>query len=257
MEGGREVKKLTGFKNGGGAVAAIAYSPDGRLFAASQDDGTIRLWETASFQEFPPLSLGTNVFSVAFGPITFDRKHKPAEYLVAAGCKDGTIRTLRVAVAKDKTGIRRIFEPTSVNFPQRQGVICVRFSPDGKLLGATRFAGLISLYDPETGIAVREMRASNGNSDWLSFHPQRPWIATAHWNDRVARIWHQETGTMLCELRGHTAGVFCAEFTRDGRGIATSSDDFSIKIWDLVGANVPEAPKRAKKGKPPTLLVGD
>jgi WD40 repeat protein len=48
----------------------------------------------------------------------------------------------------------------------------------------------------------------------------------------------------------------CAEFSRDGRRVATCSDDFSIKLWDLFGPDVPEAPKRGKKGKPPTLVVG-
>jgi WD40 repeat protein len=253
----KEIKRLKDFKFGGGAVGSIAYSPDGTFFAAGQDDGTIRLWETGAFLEISPLSVGSDVNSLVFGPITFDRKRKPAKYLLAAGCKDGSIKTLDLEFVKDKDGARWTFAPAAVEFPKQAGVLCVHFSPDGKFLASGRFGGLISLLDPETGKSIRDMKASNANIDWLAFHPEQPWLVAAHWIDRRARIWNYDTGEILCELPGHTGGVFCAEFSRDGRHVATGSDDFSIKVWDLAGPGVPPLSKRPKKGKAAVPIVGD
>ncbi|HQU47094.1 MAG TPA: DUF1080 domain-containing protein, partial [Pirellulales bacterium] len=84
------------FKNPGGAVAIIAYSPDGRLFAAGQDDGTIRLWDVGQLREIPPVSFGVghNIYGLAFGPASVNRRLKRTEYLLAAASQDGTVKTL-------------------------------------------------------------------------------------------------------------------------------------------------------------------
>ena len=254
---GNEIQRLKDFKLGG-SVCSLAYSPDGSFFATGQENGAIRLWETVGFREIVPLSVGRDAWSLAFGPVTYDRKRQPTKYLLAVGSGGGSVMTFDLAIAKDKNGAQWTFVPSKVAFPNQAPVLCVRFSPDGKLLACARENGSISFFGPATGQPIyKDIHASDANVEWLSFHPQRPWIVAAHWQDRLARIWNYETGEMLCECPGHTGGVFCAEFSRDGRRVATASDDFSIKIWDLASSDLPAAPKRPKKGKPTTPKVGD
>ncbi|HVX60481.1 MAG TPA: SUMF1/EgtB/PvdO family nonheme iron enzyme, partial [Pirellulales bacterium] len=252
-----EIKRLKDFKFGGGAVGSIAYSPDGAFFAAGQDDGTIRLWETAAFLEHPPLSVGSDVMSLVFGPISFDRRRKPTKYLLAAGCKDGSIKMLEVVSIKDKNGLSWKFAPSKVAFPKLAGILCLRFSPDGKLLASAHSGGQISLWNPETAERSRDMANSSADAAWISFHPERPWLVAAHAQDHRAQIWNFKTGKALCELAGHAGDVLCAEFSRDGRQVATASEDFSIKLWNLTGDDVPPAPKRTKRAKAAPPLVGD
>ena len=79
--------------NGNGAVNGVAFSPDGKLLATADADGTVRLWNTATGHEVgTPLSdeagPGLGVKAVAFSP---DGK------LLASADADGTVRLWNTA----------------------------------------------------------------------------------------------------------------------------------------------------------------
>lgn len=172
----KQVKRLKDFKSGGGAVVSVAYSPDGNFFASGQDDGTVRLWETAGFTEILPVSVGSNALSLVFGPVQIERKRQPSKYSLAVGCGDGSIKMLELSFIKDKNGARWTFAQNGVAFPKQESVISIRFSPDGNVLASTRGRGLVSFFDPKMGQRVHnDIKAGNSNADWISFHPQRPW----------------------------------------------------------------------------------
>jgi WD40 repeat protein len=50
------------------------------------------------------------------------------------------------------------------------------------------------------------------------------------------------TGQEVCTLHGHKGSVFGVSFSPDGRRLATSSGDGTVKIWD--GTPLAETPAR-------------
>jgi WD40 repeat protein len=57
-------------------------------------------------------------------------------------------------------------------------------------------------------------------------------IVTGSWDSDV-RLWDVATGKELAVLTGHKASVLNCAFSRDGRTLATKSDDRTIKLWNL------------------------
>ena len=86
-----------------GRSIAIQFAPDGKTFATSCDDGTIRLWDTATRSEKTVLTGHTNdVFSVAFAP--------DGRTLASTGV-DGTVRLWDVRTAPGTPETKMTFQP--------------------------------------------------------------------------------------------------------------------------------------------------
>ncbi|MHB1221036.1 MAG: WD40 repeat domain-containing protein [Gammaproteobacteria bacterium] len=64
-----------------------------------------------------------------------------------------------------------------------------------------------------------------------AIHPYQPIIATAS-RDNMVRIFDFQ-GKLIRTFRGHTADVISTQWTNDGKKLITSSDDGTIRVWDI------------------------
>jgi WD40 repeat protein len=52
-------------------------------------------------------------------------------------------------------------------------------------------------------------------------------------DDGTARLWDAQTGQEIRRFVGHAGQVFFADFSSDGKWIATGGDDNTARMWDV------------------------
>ena len=114
---------------------------------------------------------------------------------------------------------------------ESEGMWCVRFSPDGRLLAGSQDKR-VGLWDIHTGALVRELPRAGSHVLSLTFSPDGRLLATAE-AYRTSRLWDIPSASLRATLTGHVQGVGSVAFSPDGKTLATSSDDCTVKLWNL------------------------
>ena len=124
------------------------------------------------------------------------------------------------------------------------GVICLTYSPDGKLFATSDSKGDIQIWDT---YSTEQLVRCRGHQHWtwaVAFSPDGQYLASAS-DDYLVKLWDVETGQCLQTYQGHTYSVNAVAFSPDGQIIASCSQDATVRLWqvDPVG----------NKTSPPTL----
>jgi RNA polymerase sigma factor (sigma-70 family) len=231
--------------------AALALSPDGKVLAAGNSQGSIVLHDMENFQSLPFTSVEpSEVRSLAFSP---------AGKRLVAGRWNGTVRVWDTSSGKEVAELKGhtqmisevAFSPdgktiaTAANgdpdlrlwdavtgkevrrLPGKYGFDSVRFFPDGKSL-LTGGYGPIRIWDVGTGKEVRRLDAAAH----ATLSPDGRRVAAA--GQQSLRLWDAQTGEEIPYPRGHRDAVWSVALSPDRRIAATAdSDPGIIHFWDL------------------------
>lgn len=246
----------------GQAIHSIAFSPDGKLIAASTDDtGRSTVWETQTGKKLMHLPEDIRIINqIAFSP--------QGNYL-ATGGDDGTVR---------------VWDPTtrgqiSLNTDHAYRVTGIAFSPDGTMIASTGESGRVIISSTKNGSASYRSDAEPYPFSTIAFSPRGDLVAigSSAYNLKILDLntntilntkFHKDsisstvfspdgslvistgldgkgiainpyTGERVYVLSGDTSDMLAVAFSPDGKYIATGNEGGEFKIWD--GSIIPPA----------------
>lgn len=197
-----------------GSIFCVAFSPDGKLLAAGDSNGEIRLWQVADGQPILTLRGHTDwVWSVAWSP---------DGQTLASGSEDQTVRLWDVDTGK----------PLQTLLGHISQVWSVKFSPDGKTLASSSADKTVRLWEVCTAQPFRTLQGHTDQIWSVAWSPDGQTLATAS-HDRTVRLWDVSVGQTVQILQGHTHSVLSVAWSPDGQTLATSGADGTVKLWDV------------------------
>jgi len=233
-----------------GAVAAVAFAPDGGALASAGDDGTVRRWRLAG---------GPGDSGAAASPAGTSRGHEgrvlavayaPDGTALATGGSDHTVRVWREPTAAGGTDETAGWggDGPATGFGHTDQVTAVAFSPLGGLLATASLDGTARLWDLVPAGPDWELRQRGkplvghlGKVLAVAFSPDGGLLATAG-TDHTALLW-DVTGTATRPLGppldGHRWHVQALAFSPDGRILVTGAGFGTVRLWELDGSGHP------------------
>jgi len=214
LEGAQIVPILIGHQS---RVTALAFSPDGKRLVSASDDGTLRIWDTATKSTVgaPLTGHRSAVSSVVISP---DGKS------IASASADSTVRLWHL-----DTGAP-IDQPLTGHMGP---VTSVAFSPDGKYLVSGSSDRTLRLWDAVSGRVIdRRFAGHEGQVHAVAYSPDGNRIASGS-QDKTLRVWDPSTGVALGQpLAGHFQSVLFAAFSPDGARLLSASGEGWVWLWD-------------------------
>ena len=116
-----------------------------------------------------------------------------------------------------------------------KGIITdVAYSPDGKQVAVASSLG-ISLRNAETLDEILYIE-TNYRVGSVAFSPDSKSLAGGI-NDKTAKIWSTEDGSLVQTFEGHKEVVGAVAFSHDGKMLSTGSADKKVRVWNISDAS--------------------
>ena len=235
---------------------SLAFSNDGRLLASTSDDNTARVWDVASVSEVFRMTHADDVTSVAFTPdgqslVTASKDSSVRTWSIRSGAElarfTGDSTPLATDVSPDGRAVATVMGSTVWVWDPLTGRVISRLShatratsvaynPDGTHLVTAAYDG-VHFWALPAARETRHLRLPDPAND-IAFSPDGRHVAAALF-DRTARVWNVVTGEEEVRLQHDTGTMFVKSvaFSRDGRSLATASED-GVHIWDVASRKI-------------------
>jgi WD40 repeat protein/serine/threonine protein kinase len=192
-------------------VNDVAFSPIAGTLATASGK-TIRVWDASTCSLLATLEGHTDIIqALDFSP--------DGTMLVTGG-------TDRTAILWDVAGRRQLKKLTN----QKGAVVSLEFSSDGKTVAAAISSWKAVLWDVNTGESVSLSDEGDDGIFSATFSPDGMLLAVA--GVQKTTLWDISTRQRIGTLEGW-AYVNCAVFLPEGKVLATTGNDGTLRFWDV------------------------
>ena len=196
------------------SVHSVNFNRNGTLIISGSRDNTLRLWSADTGE-------CTRVFKGHSDPVIC------AEFisddLIISGSEDGSIKVWMMEGTKECA--RTIKEGIT------EGATSLSMNSDGTLVAcATVYDSIIILGSEEWNT----VRTIDERAESVCFHPSDSSVlALGLLYDHSVRLMNVSNGQLIRTLEGHNNFIRLLCFTPDGTRVISSSDDESVRLWNI------------------------
>lgn len=208
-------KRLRGSEDG---IHSLAVSPDGKWLLSGGNDHETRLWNLNPVTAAADLEARGAEVPGADGL----RAAGPGGTWAGDGKRFGTIT---LAGPDGGKAIRRLTGPPGL-------YLRLIATPDGKRLAAFSWPRDLFVAGLPEGKWSTPWRLSEGTVGPIVFSVDGRWLASGG-DDNVVTVRETGGGMVRAVLRGHREQLVALAFTPDGRTLASSSADGTLRLWHL------------------------
>lgn len=200
----------------GADINGVEFSPDGKRIVTASDDGTARVWDSATGVLRLTLRGHTNwLWQGSFSP--------DGARIVTAS------RDLTARIWDAKTGA-----PVRTLTGHLASVLDARYLKSGKEIATASADKTVKVWDAETGEVLRSFEGHNARVNGLSVSADGRRIASVDSGGGV-RIWSAATGELVAAFDVPGENWQDVSFDRTGTRIAAAGEDGQAFVWDVGG----------------------
>jgi WD40 repeat protein len=208
------------------SVNSVAFSPDGKVVAATSAKGSVQTWQVSDGMLLDILENNTGFPS---GNVLFS----PDGSLLFSGSADAAIRAWQVSDGK----LLRTFRGNRA-YSANDIVNSISISPDGSLLATTDGYERVWIWRVSTGELLHRLEGNH-----VAFSPDGKILAVSkgHYSDNLdIMLWQVANWTLMRTFKDHEGvGVILSiAFSPDGETIAVNDNWREAKLWNIVDQTV-------------------
>ncbi len=203
-------------------ILCVAFSPDGKLLASGDTQGNIYLRQMRSSQiiKIYPAHQGW-VRGIAFSP---------DGQTLASGSHDCTVKLWTIPTGQ-----------CLYTFKHDDLAGRVAWSPDGTMLASVSFDQTLRVWNSQTGECLKVLRGNAPQIASVAWSPNGKILACPG-GDNTVLLWDAIglcplpkaiAGELLKTFSDHGDLVWYVAFSPDGKTLASSSQDGTIKLWNI------------------------